>query len=85
MARFADDPTTANRFVLGPMIGRNGPGIHRHDEGLRFFNSSQQRFHLLHLRREPAVEPNHELCRSAIGVGSLISVSDLLQLACMDC
>ncbi|MCY1225747.1 hypothetical protein D9M72_379520 [compost metagenome] len=65
MTSFANDPATTHSIVLRPVIGRNGTGIHSHDEGLRVLDRLQQRLHLLYLRRKTAIEANNQLRAAA--------------------
>lgn len=61
VAGLADDAAAAAGEILRPVLGRNGPGIHGHDERLRFVQLRQQRLHLGHLRGEAPVEAHHQV------------------------
>jgi hypothetical protein len=58
VARLAQDAPAAGGRVVHPVPGRNVAGIDRDQDGLRA--GGQQRAHLLDVRREAAVEADHD-------------------------
>src|SRR5947209_17993756 len=60
MTGFADDATATGIGVARPMFRRHGASVDRHDEGLRFAHGFEQCFGPDDVRREAAVEADHE-------------------------
>src|SRR5690606_27760421 len=75
----ANDSPATNRIVLSPVISRDGAGIHGHDERFRLLQRRKQRFHLLYLRREAAVETHHQFWATAISMSCSIGGLHLVQ------
>src|SRR5712691_5617754 len=66
MAGFADDASASGAGVACPMFRRNGTGVDGHDERLGLVDGIEQGFHPDDMRRETAVEADHEdRCRLA--------------------
>src|SRR5712691_2021862 len=80
MTAFANDASAANLWVLGPMIWRNLPGVHGHDQAFRSAHASEERFDFLDLRSKATVETHHQQRGRGPRVCRCISLDDLLQL-----
>ena len=78
MTGLADDAAAADRLVLGPMVGRDLAGVHGHYQVFRFGHGAEQLPHAHHLRRETAVEADHEQLPGPL-TGSVLDPGQFLQ------
>src|SRR5690606_19496134 len=70
VAGFADYAPAANDRVLGPVAGWYCPGIHRDNKDLWLLYRGEEGFHPHRVRREAAIEANHQTAPSSFLVGS---------------
>src|SRR5262245_59654403 len=80
MTTFANDASAANLWVLRPMIWRNLPGIHRHDQDFRRLHAREEFLYSLDLGSKATVETHHQQWGRVTRVCRRISLDDLLQL-----
>src|SRR5215510_6870543 len=80
MTAFANDASAAHPWGLRPMIWRNLPGIHCHDQAFRRLHASEEFFDSLDLRSKATVETYHQQWGRVARVCRCISLDDLFKL-----